>query len=63
MQGGKERYDSVYNGLKEIARLEIADEDACVYIHDGARPCVDAELLNECKQMSKYIGHACRLCL
>ena len=47
--GGKERYDSVYNGLKEIARLEIADEDACVYIHDGARPCVDAELLNECK--------------
>ena len=56
VQGGKERYDSVYNGLKEIARLEIADEDAYVYIHDGARPCVDAELLNECKTNVEVYG-------
>ena len=56
VQGGMERYDSVYNGLKEIARLEIADEDAYVYIHDGARPCVDAELLNECKTNVEVYG-------
>ena len=56
MQCGKERYDSVYNGLKQIARLEFADEAACVYIHDGARPCVDAELLNECKTNVEVYG-------
>ena len=47
VHGGKERYDSVYNGLKAIARLEIADADAYVYIHDGARPFVSEEMLKE----------------
>lgn len=46
--GGAERYDSVYNGLVEIERLGIADESSYVYIHDGARPCIDKELLGEC---------------
>ena len=40
VEGGKERYHSVYEGLKAI--------DACDYvlIHDGARPFVDEEILN-----------------
>ena len=37
--GGKERYDSVMNGLNEI---EMCD---CVLIHDGARPFVDEEMI------------------
>ena len=53
--GGRERYDSVYNGLKEIYRLGIADNNAYVYIHDGARPCIDGELLEECRaSVEKY---------
>lgn len=37
--GGKERYNSVYEGLK------AAGECQYVYIHDGARPFVDQEML------------------
>lgn len=39
--GGKERYDSVYEGLKAIG-------SGCgyVFIHDGARPCVDVEMIS-----------------
>ena len=37
--GGKERYHSVYEGLKAIENCQY------VYIHDGARPFVDEEML------------------
>ncbi len=37
---GKERYDSVYNGLKNASGSDY------VYIHDGARPFVTPELIN-----------------
>ncbi len=38
--GGKERYDSVYNGLQCVSR-------ACdyVFIHDGARPMVNEQII------------------
>lgn len=36
--GGAERYDSVWNGLKET-------KEGYVYIHDGARPFVDEEII------------------
>lgn len=45
--GGKERYDSVWNGLKAIQN-GMAGEDAMdgyVFIHDGARPFVDGEMI------------------
>lgn len=37
--GGAERYLSVYNGL-----MNATDSDY-VWIHDGARPCIDGEML------------------
>lgn len=37
--GGAERYHSVWNALKEIK------EDGYVFIHDGARPFVDEEMI------------------
>jgi len=37
--GGKERYNSVYNGLKVINNCDY------VYIHDGARPFVTEEII------------------
>lgn len=49
IRGGAERYDSVLNGLIETERLGMADEHSYIYIHDGARPCIDAELLDECR--------------
>ncbi len=39
IEGGKERYHSVYNGLKEI---KLADY---VLIHDGVRPFVTVDLI------------------
>ena len=36
--GGAERFNSVWNGLKET-------KDGYVYIHDGARPFVDEEII------------------
>ena len=37
VSGGKERYNSVFNGLKCV------DKDSFVFIHDGARPFIDRE--------------------
>ena len=43
-EGGRERYHSVYNGICEASRLG-ADH---VFIHDGARPFVDEQILERC---------------
>lgn len=42
--GGKERYDSVYEGLKACVGSDY------VYIHDGARPFLDAGILNRIRE-------------
>ena len=41
--GGKERSDSVANGLSAL--IEIASKDDWIWIHDGARPCVGNNFL------------------
>ncbi len=49
--GGKERQDSVYNGLKLIE-----DRDGIVLIHDGARPFIEKVLIQEViRQMSEIL--------
>lgn len=40
VQGGAERYHSVWNGLQEV------EGDGYVFIHDGARPFINEEILN-----------------
>lgn len=42
--GGKERYDSVYQGLKAIKKTDI------VMIHDGARPFLSSQLIDKAAQ-------------
>lgn len=44
VEGGKERYHSVYEGLKAIEECDY------VMIHDGARPFVDAGMLGRIMQ-------------
>ena len=47
--GGAQRYDSVYEGLKSIG------ECTYVYIHDGARPFINQEILKRAYQgVKKY---------
>jgi len=44
VEGGKERRDSVLNGLKLVS-------SDYVLIHDGARPLLNKETLEDCKKM------------
>lgn len=48
--GGKERYHSVYEGLKATGDCEY------VYIHDGARPFVDNEMLKKAYEAVEQVG-------
>lgn len=49
VQGGAERYHSVWNGLKEI------EHDGYVFIHDGARPFINDDILNRAYEaVSEY---------
>lgn len=48
--GGKERYHSVYEGLKAVENCEY------VYIHDGARPFVDTGMLERAYEAVERTG-------
>ena len=50
--GGKERYDSVYNGLKKTEGYDH------VFIHDGARPFVTGYVLERCLHYVEKYGAA-----
>ena len=53
VEGGKERQDSVYNGLKELhPGTEL------VLIHDGARPFVSQQLIEETILVAQEVGAA-----
>lgn len=43
VHGGKERYHSVYEGLRALS--EILEDDGIVLIHDGARPMVTGDII------------------
>jgi 2-C-methyl-D-erythritol 4-phosphate cytidylyltransferase len=50
--GGETRYHSVQNGLK------LVPDDGVVFIHDGARPLVSAELIHRCYKQAVEKGSA-----
>lgn len=50
--GGKERQESVYNGLKACVNSDI------VLIHDGARPFVSEKIINDGISYAKKYGAA-----
>ena len=66
VEGGRERYDSVYSGLNCIRKKEKLNEvqqggqkdKNYVFIHDGARPCVTDSIINACMNDVK-IYNAC----
>lgn len=48
--GGAERYHSVYNGLKAVGYCDF------VFIHDGARPFLDCDILQRNLDMVEQYG-------
>ncbi len=49
--GGTERQDSVYNGL-----MAVDSKDGIVVIHDGVRPFVPPDLIEECIKGAEEFG-------
>ena len=56
VEGGKERYDSVWNGLQILKeRRKSEKEESFVFIHDCARPFVNKEMLERAYEgVEKY---------
>ncbi len=55
--GGKERYDSVSNGLALVN--ESNEDERVVMIHDGARPFVTHKMIDESVEMIRSGHKAC----
>lgn len=54
VEGGKERQDSVYNGL-----ISLGNSVGTVLIHDGARPFVDKSIIERSIANARLYGAAC----
>lgn len=56
--GGSERYESVYRALRvmEDNGLKTPNQDGYVFIHDGARPFVDEQILARAYEAVKRHG-------
>ncbi len=55
VSGGKERQDSVFNGINMIKSLSKNHDKDIVLIHDGVRPFLNSDLINACiKGAIKY---------
>lgn len=54
--GGKERQNSVMNGLRAIR--SAADDNDVVLIHDGVRPLINGELIAECIRVARAASGA-----
>jgi len=54
--GGKNRYDSVYNGIKKLEDIDgyEPDEGDIVMIHDGARPMITKEVIDRVLEDTKH---------
>lgn len=50
--GGETRFHSVQNGLRDIP------EDAIVMVHDGVRPLVSTDLIQQCHEQALELGSA-----
>ncbi len=55
--GGKDRQDSVLNGLKYIQSNGAAEDDIVV-IHDGVRPLIQEGIISENVRVAKKYGNA-----
>jgi len=52
-KGGETRYQSVKNGL-----MQISNPDALVAIHDGVRPLISEEVIENCFMAAEKYGNA-----
>lgn len=53
IEGGAERYLSVWEGLKWIAKHSEEDGQGIIFIHDGARPFVNEQIIQDTYSAAK----------
>lgn len=53
ISGGKERFDSVKNGLNFILNKEDRIDELLIAIHDGARPLISSDLIDRTFALAK----------
>lgn len=56
VEGGPERQDSVFNGLKKIKQKLKPGRQGLVMIHDGVRPFIDGKLIKSCLDCALKLG-------
>lgn len=54
--GGVSRQDSVCNGLARAAELHFPHEDGIVLIHDGVRPFISWQIMDDCIKKADKSG-------
>ncbi len=62
VEGGKERQDSVFNGLKSLKKVKDSD---IILVHNGANPFIDHKTINDCIEKTTFdtaaaAGFKCR---
>lgn len=57
VEGGATRQQSVLNALEAVAE-QCGDENPLVFIHDGARPFVSAQIIRDCHAAAAQYGAA-----
>lgn len=57
ISGGKDRQESIKNGIGAITELGARDEDVVV-IHDGVRPLIETAIISENVRVAKKYGNA-----
>ncbi len=57
-EGGEERQDSVFNGLQKVLSIIERTDNVIVLVHDGVRPFVDADLINDAINHADKYGAA-----
>lgn len=56
--GGSTRFESVFNGLKFLSKLQDPAEKCFVAVHDGVRPLVKPSFICSCLDFAKTNGNA-----
>ena len=56
IEGGAERYLSVWEGISWMQKYQTAQKEEYVFIHDGARPFVSEQVIGKTYEAAKEFG-------
>lgn len=54
--GGSTGQESIFNGLNEIERKQLANDNTVILVHDGVRPLIDEKTITSCIESVRTRG-------